>query len=145
MATAEAVLYGDSDVKPDPVVVCGDGEVGAETAEFIAQTSQDVAILEEMVVLDTKCQFLERMEKKHVKILTDARVTSFGEGQVFYQKLLRQTVKSLCNRQRPESGRRHGSDKRGIRNRFENLISILQKTCSQTKCLAVRFFGILAF
>ena len=26
------------------------------------------------------------MEEKHVKILTDARVTSFGEGQVSYQK-----------------------------------------------------------
>lgn len=91
--TAEEVLYGDAEVKPGPVVVCGGGEVGAETAEFIAQTNTDVTILEmkpeilgEMGVKDTKCQLLERMEQKHVKILTNAAVTSFGKEEVSYRK-----------------------------------------------------------
>lgn len=91
--TAEDVLYGNAEVEAGPVVICGGGEVGAETAEFIAQTNTDVTILEmkpeileEMNVLDTKCQLLERMEEKHIKILTDARVTSFSDGKVSYKK-----------------------------------------------------------
>ena len=91
--TAEEVLYGDTEVEPGPVVVCGGGEVGAETAEFIAQTNPDVTILEmkpeilqEMMVMDTKCQLLERMEQKHIKIQTNAMVTRFGNGTVSYKK-----------------------------------------------------------
>ena len=42
VVTAEDVLYGNADVKPGPVVVCG----GGETAEFIGQTNRDVTILE---------------------------------------------------------------------------------------------------
>ena len=37
--TAEDVLYGNAEVEAGPVVICGGGEVGAETAEFIAQTN----------------------------------------------------------------------------------------------------------
>lgn len=45
VVTAEDVLYGNVEVGNGPVVVCG-GEVGGETAEFIAQTNRDVTILE---------------------------------------------------------------------------------------------------
>ena len=41
----------------------------------------------EMGVKDTKCQLLERMEQKHVRILTNAAVTSFGKEEVSYRKL----------------------------------------------------------
>lgn len=40
----------------------------------------------EMGVKDTKCQLLERMEQKHVRILTNAAVTSFGKEEVSYRK-----------------------------------------------------------
>ena len=46
VVTAEDVLYGKKDVNQGPVVVCGGGELGGETAEFIAQTNHDVTILE---------------------------------------------------------------------------------------------------
>lgn len=44
--TAEDVLYGKVPVAGGPVVVCGGGEVGAETAHYISQTRGDVTILE---------------------------------------------------------------------------------------------------
>ena len=44
--SAEDVLLGRAEVRPGPVVVCGGGEVGAETADFVAQYRDDVSVLE---------------------------------------------------------------------------------------------------
>lgn len=88
--TAEEVLYGDSEVKAGPVVVCGGGEVGGETAEFIAQTNRNVVILEmkpeilEDMIPETKDELLKRMKKKEVKIITNAAVSRFDENSVSY-------------------------------------------------------------
>ncbi|WP_273394738.1 FAD-dependent oxidoreductase [Thermophilibacter mediterraneus] len=43
---AEDVLLGRAEVRPGPVVVCGGGEVGAETADFVARYRDDVSVLE---------------------------------------------------------------------------------------------------
>lgn len=89
--TAEEVLYGDSEVEPGPVVVCGGGEVGGETAEFIAQTNKDVTILEMKpeiltdMIPETKDELMKRMKKKGVKIFSNATVTGFGQNTVSYQ------------------------------------------------------------
>ena len=43
---AEDVLLGNADVNLGPVVVCGGGEVGGETAHFLTQTCYDITLVE---------------------------------------------------------------------------------------------------
>lgn len=89
--TAEDVLYGKTDVAAGPVVVCGGGEVGGETAEFIAQTNPDVTILEmrpeilvEMIPYN-KIPTMERIEKQKIKVITNAVVSEITENTVTYK------------------------------------------------------------
>lgn len=91
VVTAEDVLYGNVDVNPRPVVVCGGGEVGGETAEFIAQTNRDVTILEmkpailsDMFVVNM-ISLINRIYKQGIKPITNATVTSITENSVSYK------------------------------------------------------------
>lgn len=83
-------LYGEMVGSIGPVVVCGGGEVGGETAEFIAQTNPEVTLLEmKSQILEDMCPenrtvLLERMEKKGIKIRTNAAVTKITEDSVIY-------------------------------------------------------------
>lgn len=91
VVTAESVLLGESEPADGPVVVCGGGEVGGETAEFIAQTQKDVTVLEmqEAILNDmmplTRVCLLESLEANHVKVVTGAKVQRIDAGGVTYQ------------------------------------------------------------
>ncbi|MEG3029394.1 MAG: FAD-dependent oxidoreductase [Oscillospiraceae bacterium] len=105
VVSAEDVLYGNVNtpiVTSDPlygeltspvgsVVVCGGGEVGGETAEFIAQTNPQVTLLEmkpeilEDMVPENRGLLIERMAKKKIKVQTNATVTEIKEDSVTYR------------------------------------------------------------
>jgi len=96
--TAEDVLLGNVDVPQGPVVVCGGGEVGGETAEFISQTNRDVTILEmrpdilvEMFPWNL-APTMERLYKQQVKIITNATVSRITADAVEYKDQNEQVV-----------------------------------------------------
>lgn len=91
VVTAEDVLYGNVDVPAGPVVVCGGGEVGGETAEFISQTNRDVTILEmrpqilvEMIPYNI-IPTMERLCKQRINIVTNATVSEITPSSVSYK------------------------------------------------------------
>ncbi len=83
---AEDVLLGKVAVKPGPVVVCGGGEVGAETAEFVAAYRDDVTVVEmrDALCLDmmpiTRGAFLGMMATAGVKSVLNATVSRVETG-----------------------------------------------------------------
>ncbi|MBQ6524883.1 MAG: FAD-dependent oxidoreductase [Atopobiaceae bacterium] len=93
VATAEDVLLGKVEVKDAPIVVCGGGEVGCETAEYIAHTllphvpvtvleMQD-DILNDMMPI-TKVVLIEMMVENGVAWKTGAKVKCIeADGVVF--------------------------------------------------------------
>lgn len=91
VVTAEDVLYGNIMIPQGPVVVCGGGEVGCETAEFIAQTCFDVTVLEMKpqvlsdMVPPNMVSLLQRMMQKQIKMITNATVSSITENSVSYK------------------------------------------------------------
>lgn len=91
VATAEDILYGNRDVAPGITVVCGGGEVGGETAEFIACNSYFPVYLLEMqpqilndMVIQNKMVLLEMLAKRNVQVVTNAKVTKITENSVTY-------------------------------------------------------------
>lgn len=83
---AEDVLLGKVAVKPGPVVVCGGGEVGAETADFVAQYRDDVTVVEmrDALCLDmmpiTRESFMDMMAASGVKSVCGATVQRVETG-----------------------------------------------------------------
>lgn len=91
VVAAEDLLTGKADSVMGPVVVCGGGEVGGETAEFLAQGNRDVTILEmrpdilnDMMLL-MKPVLFEMLMKAGVKIITNATVSRITENSVCYK------------------------------------------------------------
>ena len=91
VSTAEDILYGRKNTGFGPVVVCGGGEVGGETAEFVSNVSQDVTILEmqpgilnDMSIL-SKILLMGCLQQRGVKIITGAKVTEITENSVCYE------------------------------------------------------------
>ena len=91
VVTAEDVLNGICDIKPGPVVVCGGGEVGGETAEFISLTNQDVTILEMRpeiladMFLFNKLEVIDSLGRRGVKVISNATVSEISENGVSYK------------------------------------------------------------
>ncbi len=91
VVTAEDVLYGNREPLPGPTVVCGGGEVGGETAEFIAENSffpvtvleMQADILNDMAFQNKAC-LMELLYAKRVNIITNAKVTEISENGVSY-------------------------------------------------------------
>ena len=90
VVTAEDVLLGNVDVRPGPVVVCGGGEVGGETAHFLTQTCQDITLIEmrddilnDMFPLMRMC-LMDYIKEGGIKVLTGAKVASITEDSVSY-------------------------------------------------------------
>ena len=90
VVTAEDVLLGKADVKSGPVVVCGGGEVGGETAHFLTQTCQDITLIEmqDDILVDMfplmKMQLMEYIKETGIKVLTSAKVASVNADSVIY-------------------------------------------------------------
>ncbi|MGI6229533.1 MAG: FAD-dependent oxidoreductase [Tractidigestivibacter sp.] len=84
--TAEDVLLGNVTLPNGPVVVCGGGEVGAETAHFITQVHPDVTILEMQpdICMDmmpiTKACLMQMLGEAHVKVQVNATVQEVRSG-----------------------------------------------------------------
>lgn len=98
VVTAEDVLLGRIQVKPGPVVVCGGGEVGGETAQFVAEANHDVTILEmqddilnDMMVMTRTC-LIGYLKDSGVKVMTNAKVNEIGESSVTYVNKAGETV-----------------------------------------------------
>ena len=90
VVTAEDILLGNVEIADGPIVVCGGGEVGAETAHFITRLNPDVTVLEmqDAILNDmmpfTKSVLLGMMEDAHVKVHTSATVKAISsEGVTF--------------------------------------------------------------
>ena len=90
VVNAEDVLLGKKDVNPGPVVVCGGGEVGGETAHFLTQSCQDITLVEmrDDILIDMfplmKMQLMEYIRDAGIKVLTGAKVAEITESGVSY-------------------------------------------------------------
>lgn len=87
---AEDVLLGNVDVGQGPVVVCGGGEVGGETAHFLTQTCNDITLVEmrndilnDMFPLMKMC-LVDYIKESGIKVITDAKVAEISEDSVSY-------------------------------------------------------------
>ncbi len=88
--TAEDILLGKKDIGFGPVVVCGGGEVGAETAHYLTQTNQNITVVEmrddilnDMMPLSRQC-LLGYMKETGIKVVTNAKVSRITENSVEY-------------------------------------------------------------
>ena len=90
---AEDVLVGNAEISEGPVVVCGGGEVGCETAHYIADVllpGVPVTVLEmqDQVLSDmmpfTKMVLLEMMAEARVNCITNATVSAIESDGVVY-------------------------------------------------------------
>lgn len=90
VVTAEDVLLGKADVNFGPVVICGGGEVGGETAHFLTSTCQDITLVEmrDDILIDMfplmKMQLMEYIRETGIKVLTGAKVASVTDEGVHY-------------------------------------------------------------
>lgn len=91
VVTAEDILLGTVEIADGPIVVCGGGEVGAETAHFITRLNGDVTVLEmqDEILNDmmpfTKSVLLEMMEDAHITVHTNATVKAIEADGVTYE------------------------------------------------------------
>jgi 2,4-dienoyl-CoA reductase-like NADH-dependent reductase (Old Yellow Enzyme family)/thioredoxin reductase len=98
VVTAEDVLLGVKDIPAGPVVVCGGGEVGGETAEFIALTNPAVTILEMKpeilsdMFLFNKVAVLESLQRKGIRVIAEATVSEIGDDHVSYKDAVGKTI-----------------------------------------------------
>lgn len=93
VVTAEEILLGKVDFGFGPIIVCGGGEVGGETAHFIAQANSNVTILEmwsdilnDMPYI-TKSIMLDMLASSKVNIITNAKVMEIDENGVSFEDI----------------------------------------------------------
>ena len=86
--TAEDILLGKVDYPNGPIVVCGGGEVGCETAQYIGEKNRNVTVLEmkdevltDMMPISKVC-LLELMQEVGTKIQTQVKVTEIRDNEV---------------------------------------------------------------
>ncbi len=91
VVTAEDALYGRVDTGFGPIVVCGGGEVGGETAQFLSQVSRNVTILEmkpemmsDMAIL-SKMLLMGSLQQAGVRMITNATVCEISDAGVSYK------------------------------------------------------------
>lgn len=93
VVTAEEILLGKVDFGFGPIIVCGGGEVGGETAHFVAQANSNVTILEmrsdilnDMPYI-TKSIMLDMLASSKVNIITNAKVMEIDENGVSFEDI----------------------------------------------------------
>lgn len=90
VSTAEDVLLGKKDTVLGPIVVCGGGEVGMETAVFAAQVNHQITVLEMQpdILADmmpvTKQAFMDVVNSSGVQIINNAKVIEITDNSVTY-------------------------------------------------------------
>lgn len=96
--TAEDMLLGKYDISNGPIVVCGGGEVGGETAHYLAEKNHDVTLLEmqpdilnDMMIM-TKVCLLEMIQKAGIKVKTQFKVKEITETAVIGEDASGNTV-----------------------------------------------------
>lgn len=88
VCTAESILYGKTDIKDGPIVVCGGGEVGCETGQYLSEKNPDVTIVEMLpeILRDmaqmTKPTLLKMMKENGVRVHTSYKVKEIREDGV---------------------------------------------------------------
>lgn len=90
VVSAEDILLGNVEIADGPIVVCGGGEVGSETAHFITRLNGDVTVLEmQGAILNdmmpfTRSVLLEMMDDARITVRTNATVKAITETGVTY-------------------------------------------------------------
>lgn len=86
--TAEDMLLGKHDITDGPIVVCGGGEVGGETAHYLAEKNHNVTILEmrneilnDMMIM-TKVCLLEMIQQAGIQVKTNFKVKKITDDVV---------------------------------------------------------------
>jgi len=92
VCTAEDILYGRVDISTGPVVVCGGGEVGGETANYMAVTTHDITLLEmqdeilkDMYIM-TKWSLNNMIRDNGIKVQVNAKVKEITDHSVIYEQ-----------------------------------------------------------
>lgn len=90
VVAAEDILLGNVEIADGPIVVCGGGEVGAETAHFITRLNGNVTVLEmqDAILNDmmpfTKSVLMGMMEDASITVHTNATVKAISADGVTY-------------------------------------------------------------
>lgn len=86
--TAEDMLLGKFDYPNGPIVVCGGGEVGAETAQYLAEKNHCVTLVEmqndilnDMMPITRTC-LLELLDQSHVRVIKNFKVSEITDEAV---------------------------------------------------------------
>ncbi len=88
VVTAEDVLLGKVDISDGPIVVCGGGEVGGETAQYMSEKNSNITLIEmqpdilnDMMTM-TKICLTEMLDAGRVQIKTNYKVKEITENAV---------------------------------------------------------------
>lgn len=86
--SGEDMLLGKYDISDGPIVVCGGGEVGGETAHYLAEKNHNVTLLEmqseilnDMMIM-TKVCLLEMINQAGIQVKTNFKVKEITEDSV---------------------------------------------------------------
>jgi len=92
MTTDVRSVYENRSVDGQKIVIIGGGDIGCETAEWLAGLDKQVTVVE--ILPDVlhrmkkipKQRLLARLSQKNVTILTETRITAIEKNRVFLQK-----------------------------------------------------------
>ena len=92
MTTDVRSVYENRSVDGQKIVIIGGGDIGCETAEWLAGPDRQVTVVE--ILPDVlhrmkkipKQRLLARLSQKNVTILTETRITAIEKNRVFLQK-----------------------------------------------------------
>ena len=88
VVTAEDVLGGKIELKDENVVILGGGNVGCETAEYLARQGKKITLVEELSMIAQNMEplnrrsLLEGLEECKVNILTESKAVEFERDGV---------------------------------------------------------------
>jgi len=92
MTTDVRSVYENRSIDGQKIVIIGGGDIGCETADWLAGPKRQVTVVE--ILSDVlhrmkkipKQRLLARLSQKNVTILTQTRITAIGKNRVFLEK-----------------------------------------------------------